>query len=72
MIGVTYGMKAMAANGSYAGALLPFLVGVLLGLAFLHRQRNLSRPLVDLSLFADRGFRAALTLLSSGYSPSPR
>ena len=66
MIGVTYGMKAMAANGSYAGALLPFLVGVLLGLAFLHRQRNLSRPLVDLSLFADRGFRAALTLLLLG------
>lgn len=66
VIALIYGMKIVADTGLSAGALGVLTGGGLLGLAFLHRQRRLPHPLVDLSLFAGREFRTALALLLLG------
>ncbi len=66
VIGLVYGMKTMADTGPTAGAWGSLTTGGLLGLLFLRRQRRLSHPLVDVNLFAGRGFRTALTLLLLG------
>jgi DHA2 family multidrug resistance protein-like MFS transporter len=57
-----YGLKELARHGiepAYVGALV---VGLVLGVIFVRRQRSLADPLVDLSLLTTRRFRAALAL----------
>jgi DHA2 family multidrug resistance protein-like MFS transporter len=63
---VVFGIKEFAAEGSGWLAFAPIIAGVVIGSVFLRRQRGLSHPFVDLSLFESRGFRAALLVNVGG------
>ncbi|CAM00485.1 DHA2 family multidrug resistance protein-like MFS transporter [Saccharopolyspora erythraea NRRL 2338] len=60
---VIYGLKAIAANGASWTALLVAAAGGGFGALFVRRQRTLADPLLDLRLFANRSFSAALVIL---------
>jgi DHA2 family multidrug resistance protein-like MFS transporter len=55
-----YGIKELARHGLEPTPLAALIVGLLVGAAFLRRQRMLRDPLVDLRLFSERTFRTAL------------
>jgi MFS transporter, DHA2 family, multidrug resistance protein len=55
-----YGLKELAQEGPSWGPGLSIAAGLGLGLAFVARQRRLADPLLELSLFANRAFSAAL------------
>jgi DHA2 family multidrug resistance protein-like MFS transporter len=55
-----YGIKQAATHGADTTSLLATAAGVLLGVAFVARQRRLANPLLDVSLFRTRAFSAAL------------
>ncbi|TDD01132.1 MFS transporter [Nonomuraea deserti] len=58
-----YGLKELARHGWQwlpAGALV---FGIAVGVVFVHRQRHLEHPLLDLRMFGNRTFRSALTLM---------
>jgi len=57
---VIYGLKEMARVGVTGGAVAASVAGVLFGVVFVRRQRGLADPLLDLRLFANRSFSAAL------------
>ena len=57
---VVYGIKHLAAEGFDLASLGIAAIGVLVLAAFVHRQRQLSEPLLDLSLFARPLFRVAI------------
>lgn len=58
---VIYGLKQTAEHGFAWLTTLVFLVGVTLGVLFLRRQARLTYPLLDLKLFANRKFSAAIS-----------
>jgi DHA2 family multidrug resistance protein-like MFS transporter len=60
VLAVIWGLKELAQDGPGWPAGLSVLAGLGLGLAFAVRQRRLADPLLDLSLFANRAFSAAL------------
>jgi DHA2 family multidrug resistance protein-like MFS transporter len=60
---VIYGFKEMARAGLHPVPLLASVVGVAFGWAFVVRQRRLEDPMLDVRLFANRAFSAALTIL---------
>ncbi|MER6175048.1 MFS transporter [Streptosporangium sp. NPDC001681] len=55
-----YGIKQFAVDGLGLQALLGVVAGSLFCVAFLHRQRTLPTPMLDLRLFAGRGFTVSL------------
>ncbi|MCZ0983654.1 MFS transporter [Streptomyces diastatochromogenes] len=55
-----YGVKELARAGWEPLPLAAVLVGLLFGTLFIRRQRRLSDPLVDLSLFSNGSFSATL------------
>jgi DHA2 family multidrug resistance protein-like MFS transporter len=60
MLAAVYGIKGLATGSlsvTYVGALVG---GVLVGMAFVRRQRRLETPLLDLGLFARPAFRASV------------
>ncbi|HEX7744977.1 MAG TPA: MFS transporter [Micromonosporaceae bacterium] len=57
---VIYGLKEIARDGWATAPIVAVVAGVLVGVAFVRRQRRLTSPLLDLRLFADRSFRSAL------------
>lgn len=57
-----YGLKQLARNGWAWLPGLMLIIGVAAGIAFVQRQRRLDQPLLDLRLFGNRTFRAALIL----------
>ncbi|WP_152514338.1 MFS transporter [Nocardiopsis valliformis] len=61
-----YGIKELAAYGLRTEYLAALAGGLLLGVVFVRRQRQLADPLLDLRLFADRAFAVALTVLLLG------
>ncbi|WP_431902599.1 MFS transporter [Nonomuraea sp. bgisy101] len=63
---VIYGIKRLAEHGVDALAYGTILAGVVLGVAFVLRQRRLADPLLDLRLFGNRAFSAALLVLLLG------
>ncbi|MEV4874791.1 MFS transporter [Streptomyces cyaneofuscatus] len=63
---VIYGIKSLAEHGPSAVAIGTLLAGLLLGVAFVHRQGRLADPLMDLRLFANRAFGATLLVLMLG------
>jgi len=58
ILAIVYGVKRTAELGPDLHAAAAVLVGLTLGAAFLRRQKHLSEPLVDLTLFASPAFRA--------------
>ncbi|GAA1525270.1 MFS transporter [Streptomyces albidochromogenes] len=63
---VIYGLKEIANDGFGPVPVLSFVVGLAVGVLFVRRQRTLESPLLDLKLFGNPTFRAALlTLLLS-------
>lgn len=59
---VIYGIKLAAQGGSRLWATLAAIVGIVFGMWFLHRQRRLSDPLLDLRLFRCPAVAAALAI----------
>jgi DHA2 family multidrug resistance protein-like MFS transporter len=57
-----YGLKELSRNGFDVLAVAAIVVGVAAGFLFVGRQRRLAEPLLDLTLFRNRTFRAALLL----------
>lgn len=55
-----YGVKQVATHGADVTTPLATGAGVVLGVAFVARQRRLAEPLLDVSLFRTRAFSAAL------------
>ena len=60
VLAVIYGLKRIAERGLDGTAVLALAAGFLVALAFVRRQRGLSNPLIDLSLFRSRRFNASL------------
>ncbi|AEF39993.1 Major facilitator transporter [Hoyosella subflava DQS3-9A1] len=63
---VIYAIKRTAVYGFGVLALLFVLFGGAAGVLFVKRQRRLASPLLDVTLFANRAFSAALTVLLIG------
>jgi DHA2 family multidrug resistance protein-like MFS transporter len=60
---VIYGVKRLAEHGADAWAIGAITAGVAFGVLFVSRQRRLDDPLMDVRLFANRAFSAALLVL---------
>ncbi|TDC91102.1 MFS transporter [Actinomadura sp. 7K507] len=63
---VIYAVKHTAAHGPGLPTVIPLVAGVAAGASFVRRQRRLASPLLDVGLFADRAFSAALAVLLIG------
>jgi DHA2 family multidrug resistance protein-like MFS transporter len=60
VLGVIYGLKRMAEGGLGWRPALAIVAGLVLGAAFVRRQRRLADPLIDLRLFRSPAFSGAL------------
>jgi DHA2 family multidrug resistance protein-like MFS transporter len=63
---VVYAVKNLATYGVDVLTLLLVLIGAAAGIVFVRRQLRLASPLLDVTLFADRAFSAALAVLLIG------
>lgn len=61
VLAAVYGIKTIATDGLVAAGLLPLLAGVALGWVFVRRQSRLAHPLLDIALFRQPRFAAALS-----------
>ncbi|MGH3587214.1 MAG: MFS transporter, partial [Pseudonocardia sp.] len=66
IVPIVFGLKELAVRGPEWLPVLSIVAGAAFGAAFVRRQRALPEPLLDVSLFADRTFRAALGVLMVG------
>ncbi len=66
ILSVIYGIKQIAAYGLAGLPVLSIVVGAVVGAVFARRQRVLSDPLLDLGLFSNRAFSAALGIMLLG------
>ncbi len=57
---VVYAIKQLAGGGAVLEAAGALALGLLFGLGFVRRQHRLASPMLDLSLFRDRGFGVSL------------
>jgi MFS transporter, DHA2 family, multidrug resistance protein len=60
VLAVIYGLKELAQDGPGWGPAVSIVAGLVLGAVFLRRQRTVADPLLDLSLFGNHAFSAAL------------
>lgn len=67
VLGLVYAMKHVAANGWTVDAAAALALSLLAGTTFFHRQRRLTVPFLDLSLFSSLRFSVALTLNVLGF-----
>lgn len=63
---VVWGLKELAKDGLGAAPPLAMLVGLVVGAVFVRRQRRLAHPLLEVRLFANRTFSAALLIMLVG------
>jgi DHA2 family multidrug resistance protein-like MFS transporter len=63
---VIYGLKEFAKDGPRTLSIVAVIFGVLVAVAFIRRQRRLTHPLLDLGLFGNRAFSAALLSMLVG------
>jgi DHA2 family multidrug resistance protein-like MFS transporter len=63
---VIYGLKSIARDGVHTAAVTAATAGVAFGVAFVRRQRTLRHPLLDLRLFTNGRFSAALSTMWFG------
>ncbi len=66
VLAVIYGLKQLAQDGLEWLPVASILAGLAVGLAFVHRQRRLADPLIDLRLFRAPGFSASLAVYTLG------
>ena len=66
MLPFVYGIKQMAKSSITFDVIASVLAGMLFAWIFIRRQRRLADPLLDLSLFSNRAFSAALIVLLFG------
>lgn len=66
MLPVIYGVKQIAKSGIVADAFIAIVVGLAFSVIFVRRQRRLADPLLDMTLFSNRAFSAALIVLLVG------
>lgn len=59
---IIYGFKELARHGWQGGSVVVAVVGVFFGIVFCYRQFRLTHPLLDLHLFGNRTFSAALVI----------
>jgi MFS transporter, DHA2 family, multidrug resistance protein len=62
VLSIIFGLKKMAENGFDWLPVFSVIIGILIGILFLRRQRRLKDPMIDLNLFAAPAFSAALTI----------
>lgn len=68
VLSVIYGLKLAAqAGGVVWASIVSVVVGAAIGLAFIHRQRSLQDPLIDLRLFRHRAFSVSLSVNILGF-----
>jgi DHA2 family multidrug resistance protein-like MFS transporter len=65
---VIYGLKELARGGSVPVSTLVLVAGLLIGVAFVRRQRRLTHPLLDLRLLGRPAFGGALGMMLVGGS----
>ena len=63
---VIYGMKLLARDGLGTTAVLAVVLGLVVGVVFVVRQRKLVDPLVDMGLFGNRAVTGGLAVLLLG------
>ena len=63
---IIYGFKHMAADGFAPRQLVAIAAGLMVGVLFVRRQRNLAHPLIDLRLFRIPAFTASLIVNLAG------
>jgi DHA2 family multidrug resistance protein-like MFS transporter len=66
ILAVIWGVKDVATEGVATASLLAIAAGLLVGLAFVVRQARLDDPLIDVALFRNRQFAAALAANVTG------
>lgn len=66
MLPAIYGIKQMSKSGLGVEPVAALIVGLGFAILFVRRQRRLSTPLLDISLFANRAFSVALIILLIG------
>ena len=64
VLAVIYGVKRIAEQGPGMAALAAIAAGLAIGALFLRRQARLADPMIDLHLFRQPGFSAALAIYS--------
>ncbi|MCW6010898.1 MFS transporter, partial [Micromonospora sp. CPCC 205371] len=64
VLAVIYGLKQVAADGLALPPVLVVAAGVATAVVFVRRQRTLSDPLLDLTLFGERTFSVSLGVLT--------
>ena len=62
VLSLIYGLKLIAQDGVSVAAALSVLAGLVIGVVFVRRQKQLADPLIDLRLFSIPTFRASLVL----------
>lgn len=60
MVPIVYGIKKLAVDGPVSLAPLLFVIGVVFGWLFVRRQRHLSAPMLDMTLFQRGTFSGAI------------
>ena len=63
---VIYAIKSLSSGGSTVVAAAAAAAGITAGVVFTRRQRGLASPLLDMRLFRNRAFSAALLILMLG------
>jgi DHA2 family multidrug resistance protein-like MFS transporter len=66
VLAVIYGLKQLAQDGLEWLPVAGIVAGLAVGYAFIHRQRTLADPLIDLRLFRVRAFSASLAVYTLG------
>ncbi|HVK26565.1 MAG TPA: MFS transporter [Actinokineospora sp.] len=60
LLSVIYGIKTLARDGWDVGAAVAVVVGLIAGIVFVRRQKTISDPLLDLSLFKNKTIGTSL------------
>jgi DHA2 family multidrug resistance protein-like MFS transporter len=66
VLSLIYGVKRIATHGMDETVAVSIVVGLVLGVVFVHRQRRLADPMIDLRLFRYRNFSISLASLMVG------
>ena len=67
VLAVIYGIKRIAEGGHVWLSVAVMIVGVVIGVVFVQRQKALADPLIDLSLFKSVAFSASLAINIVGF-----